>query len=57
MGGRESRVIIFKLPGTRTVRRWETNMESAIPNLHKIADVLVFDSAQYFPRLGKLFEY
>ena len=26
-------------------------MESAIPDLHKVADILVFDSAQYFPWL------
>ena len=37
--------------GHGTYDFWETNVESAIPDLHKVADILVFDSAKYFPRL------
>jgi hypothetical protein len=32
----------------------ETNVEGAISNLHKIDDILILDSAQYFPWLAEI---
>jgi hypothetical protein len=49
--------ILHELPGTLNDQRRETNMKSVIPNLHKIVDVLIFDSTQYLPRLDNYSDY